>query len=375
MYYIFYSWKCPIIIWKFVDFLPSDSVSSLHHDSAYDSTDPDGDCEAGEAAKRGSSSSLEPYALNRSAPWRANFSRRCSEPIILVSAESAGDLCGHSRSHDDCSMGCEPAFAQQPLKKPVSDDSFLLRRRDNVSGMDCPQLYSAGGATNSCSSLESAASNQSEGSVFGGSPPGTPASSRRAANVPPPEIHRPTLAEDTWRSHSLRVAAKVLMRTRSLGGFTSRGSFKKEAAKENSFPCETLREDSHSEHEAPAAPRRKQRPLSAAEAFRLADSRMPCRPPPYEQAVRGACLPPRYGSLTVHDVMQLERKWRPTSVHDHFLSSANESTPGEDAEGWQRPFRQRAKSESGGLGRHTMSPRRCSHSVFEDTSYAKESYV
>lgn len=366
---------------------PPDSVSSLHHDSAYDSTDPDGDCEAGEVGKRGSSSSLEPYTLYRGASLRANakhdFSRRCSEPIILLSANPAAGLCGHSRSHDDCSLSRGPAFGEQPLKKQISDDSLLLRRQDGVARTDSPQLYSAGGLANdcSCSSLESAASNQSEGSVFGGSPTGSPASSRRATTAAPlpPETPRPAGAEEARHSYSMRVTAKVLMRTRSLGGFASRGSWKKEAQKENSFPCEILREDSHSEAEAPAAPSRKQRPLSAVEAFRLADSRLPCRPPPYEQAVRSACFPPSYSSLTVHDVRQLEKRWRPASVNYDFLSSANERPLGdgvEDAkEQRQRPFRQRAMSESVSAARHAAPPRRCSHPVFEDLSYAKESYV
>lgn len=364
-------------------------MSSLHHDSAYDSTDPDGDGEAGEGAKRGSSSSLEPYALSRvGAPWPADakpeFNRRCSEPIILLSPHLAAGLCGHSRSHDDCSL----AFGEQPLKKQISDDSFLLRRQDAVSRAESgPQLYSAGGPANdcSCSSLESAASNQSEGSVFTGSPAGSPASTRRAgaAPPPPPEIPAPVVAGESRRSHSIRVAAKVLMRTRSLGGFATRGSFKKEAQKETSFPCGTLREDSQSEAEAPAEPCRKQRPLSAVEAFRLADSRMPCRPPPYEQAVRSAGLPPpRYGSLTVHAVMELGRRSRPSSVNYDFPSAAGVGPLSEDddegcaEERRRRPFRQRAMSESVTAGgRHAAPSRRCSHPVFEDLSYAKESYV
>ncbi|XP_075893704.1 T cell activation RhoGTPase activating protein b [Nelusetta ayraudi] len=366
-----------------------DSMSSLHHDSAYDSTDPDGDGEAGEGAKRGSSSSLEPYALSRSgAPWPADakpeFNRRCSEPIILLSPHLAAGLCGHSRSHDDCSQ----AFGEQPLKKQISDDSFLLRRQDAVSRAESgPQLYSAGGPANdcSCSSLESAASNQSEGSVFTGSPAGSPASTRRAgaAPPPPPEIPAPVVAGESRRSHSIRVAAKVLMRTRSLGGFATRGSIKKEAQKETSFPCGTLREDSQSEAEAPAEPCRRQRPLSAVEAFRLADSRMPCRPPAYEQAVRSAgLLPPRYGSLTVHAVMELGRRSRPSSVNYDFPSAAGAGPHGEDddeggaEEQRRRPFRQRAMSESVTAGgRRAAPPRRCSHPVFEDLSYAKESYV
>ncbi|XP_044025956.1 T cell activation RhoGTPase activating protein b [Siniperca chuatsi] len=386
-----------------------DSLSSQHHDSAYDSTDPDGDGEAGESAssthgESGSSSSLSPSFTTPCWPADAIFNtkpeynRRCSEPIILLSVDLES-LCSHSRSHDDCSMERRD-FEEQPLKKQISDDSFLLRGRggarpvsfsklNSSSNMD-PLPYMAGKDC-SCSSLESAASNQSEGSVFTSSPVGSPACPRRQNTTNQPsvtakaqqDIARP-ISEEKRRSHSMRVASKVLMRTRSLGAF-SRSSLKKDSQKENSFPCETLQEDSQSEADPPAELLHKQRPLSAIEVFKHVDSRLPCKPPAYEQAVQNVGLPPHYGSMTVHDAIELDRRSRPSSVNYDFpdICSVNQyigcfTQLGQDKANIverRQPFRQRAMSESVSASHHEVVSRRCSQPVFEEFSYAKESYV
>ncbi|KAI3363694.1 hypothetical protein L3Q82_001319 [Scortum barcoo] len=386
-----------------------DSLSSQHHDSAYDSTDPDGDGEAGESAssshgESGSSSSLSPsftspadFPADGVFNTKPGFNRRCSEPIILPSADLKG-LCSHARSHDDCSVERRD-FEEQPLKKQISDDCFLLRTRGGAtplsfqklsssSNMD-PLLYVAGNRVKdcSCSSLESAASNQSEGSVFTSSPVGSPACPRRANPPNQPsvaakaqqDIPRP-ISDEKRRSQSMRVASKVLMRTRSLGAF-SRSSLKKDSQKENAFPCETLQEDSQSETDPPAEPLHKVRPLSAIEVFRQVDSRLPCRPPPYEHAVQSVGPPPQYRSMTVHDAKELERRSRPSSVNYDFPSTGSgdfgfgQGTMDKANIVEQRqPFRQRAMSESVSSAHHEVVSRRCSQPVFEEFSYAKESY-
>ncbi|XP_070781884.1 T cell activation RhoGTPase activating protein b [Enoplosus armatus] len=386
-----------------------DSLSSQHHDSAYDSTDPDGDGEAGESAssthgESGSSSSLSPSFTTSS--WQADalfntkpeFNRRCSEPIILLSADLQS-LCSHSRSHDDCSMERRD-FEEQPLKKQISDDSFLLRVRGGARPVSFPKLNSCSnmdplpymaGKDCSCSSLESTASNLSEGSVFTSSPVGSPACPRRANTTNQPsmaattqqDIARP-ISDEKRRSHSMRLASKVLLRTRSLGAF-SRSSLKKDSQKENSFPCETLPEDSQSEADPPAELLHKPRPLSAIEVFKHVDSRLPCRPPAYEQAVQNMGLPPQYGSMTVHDAIELERRSRPSSVNYDFPATCSVNqymdcfaqTAQDKVNIVERrpPFRQRAMSESVSARHHEAVSRRCSQPVIEDFSYAKESYV
>ncbi|XP_075315463.1 T cell activation RhoGTPase activating protein b [Odontesthes bonariensis] len=390
-----------------------DSLSSLHHDSAYDSTDPDGDIEAGEKIRSphgechssSSYSSLSPSTTTSS--WQSDaafhtkspFSRRCSEPIIIRSADLE-NLRGHARSHDDCSVERED-FDEQPLKKQISDDSFLLRSRGGAqSVLSFPKLNSSSnmdplpyiGKDCSCSSLESSASNQSEGSVFTSSPGGSPGCNRRTNITNQPSVAtkakldngRPVSVEKK-RSQSMKVASKVLMRTRSLGAF-SRSSLKKDSQKENSFPCETLQEDSQSEADPSAELQPKQRPLSAIEVFKMVDSKMPCRPPSYEQAVQNAGLPPRYCSMTVQDAVTLERRSRPSSVNYDFSTACSvkqyaynqdcfAQTAQDNVVERQQPFRQRAMSESVSAGQHEVASRRCSHPVFEELSYAKESYV
>ncbi|XP_054474689.1 T cell activation RhoGTPase activating protein b [Anoplopoma fimbria] len=378
-----------------------DKLSSHHHDSAYDSTDPDGDGDAGESTssthgESGSSSSLSPSFTTSSWPADAifntmpEFNRRCSEPIILLSADLES-LGSHSRSHDDCSVERRD-FQEQPLKKQISDDSFLLRARVGASQVGYfPRLSSNSNmdslpfvASNcSCSSLESAASNQSEGSVFASSPVGSPVCPRKANTSSQPsmaakaqqDIVRPN-PEERRRSQSMRVATKVLLRTRSLGAF-SRNSLKKDSQKENSFPCETLQEDSQSEADPPAEFLGKPRPLSSIEVFKQVDSKLPCRPPSYKQAVQNTSPPPQYGSMTVHDAIQLGRRSRPSSVNYEFPPTCSvnqykdcfaQAAQDKAIVGEQRqPFRQRAMSES--------VSRRCSQPVFEEFSYAKESYV
>lgn len=374
----------------------NDSLSSQHQDSAYDSTDPDGDGEAGgnrhvEYGSSSSSCSLSPsWTSDGASSTKASaLNRRCSEPIILFSADMES-LCSHARSHDDCSVERRD-FDGLPLKKQISDDSFLLRRQGAESVLSFPKLSSSSnmdplpymGRDCSCSSLESAASNQSDGSVFTSSPAASPGSSRRVETTTQPsagaEAERDIVrGHEKRRSQSLRAAAKVLMRTRSLGGF-SRSSLKKDCQKEKSFPCETLREDSQSEAEPLAELLQRPRPLSAIEVFKHVDSRRPSSPPSYEQAMQNTGLPPHYHSMTVQDAVELERRSRPSSVSYDFQSGCSQDygamahSSAHTAE--RRPFRQRAMSESTSAGRHEAVSRRCSQPVFEEFSYAKESYV
>lgn len=385
-----------------------DSLSSVHHDSAYDSTDPDGDGEAGEKRRstdggRGSSSSYSSLSPSiTTSSWqsdaafdnKAPFNRRCSEPILLL-PENLESLCSHARSHDDCSMQRDH-FDEQPLKKQISDDSFLLKSRGGASSvLSFPKLSGSSnmdplpymGKDCSCSSLESTSSNLSENSVFTSSPTGSPRCSKKDNSSSQPvvttngmlDVPRP-ISDEKRRSQSMRVASKVLLRTRSLGAF-SRSSLKKDTQKESSFP-ETLQEDSQSEADPSGEVLLKPRPLSAIEVFKQVDSRLPCRPPSYEQAVQNMAPPPQYGSMTVQDAITLERRSRPSSVNyefpvreyvynqDCFFQTAQDRVVER-----RQPFRPRAMSESVSAGQHEMVSRRCSQPVFEEFSYAKESYV
>lgn len=266
-----------------------------------------------------------------------------------------------------------------------------------------PVTYTTGNHVNrskdcSCSSscsLESAVSNQSEGSVFTSSPLASPVFPRRANSThqvpfsakPRQEAPRADM-EVKRRSQSMRLDNKVPLMAKSLGAFPfTRGSLKKDHQKERPFSCGTLQEDSQSEAEPQAELRPKPRPLSTIEVFQQVDSRLPCRPPSYEQAVQSAAqpVPPDYRSMTVQDARELGRKSRPTSVSDDFLSTCpvsryTDCSPqeGEDNTSGvelRLPFRQRAMSESVSRAHHDTISRRCSQPMFEEYSYAKESYV
>uniref|UniRef100_A0A668A0H2 T cell activation RhoGTPase activating protein b n=1 Tax=Myripristis murdjan TaxID=586833 RepID=A0A668A0H2_9TELE len=384
----------------------SDSLSSQQHDSAYDSTDPDADGDPGEctgSTQEGSWSSPSLLHSCKAIPsWpsdaifqtfaKPSFNRRCSEPIILHSAEMRR-LCGAARSHDDCSLEGRD-FEEQPLKKQISDDSFLLGGRGRATpSLSFPKLGMDPDCTCSSScSLESAASNQSEGSVFTSSPVVSPTCPRRAHSIHQApagaKLRQDIVRTDSngkKRSQSMKLEGKLPVRTKSLGSFSfTRGSLKKgDPQKENPFPCETLQEDSQSEAELPAEPLHKPRPLSAIEVFQQVDSRLPCRPPTYEQAVQNTGLPPLYGSMTVKDA--IERRSRPASVNYDFpatcpvnqyadcFAQAAEGTAGTVDR--RLPFRQRAMSESVSRSHRDGLSRRCSQPMFEEYSYAKESYV
>uniref|UniRef100_A0A4W5MIH5 Rho-GAP domain-containing protein n=1 Tax=Hucho hucho TaxID=62062 RepID=A0A4W5MIH5_9TELE len=414
----------------------SDSVSSQQHDSAYDSNDPDAEGDSMGATQvegkgeRGSSSPSLLFAYGmQCGPIPSNtifhtftnknpFNRRCSEPIIFPSAEKRS-LIGLARSHDDFSVEGGD-FEEHPLKKQISDDSFLLpecgvTNTRHATTLSLPKLGGSQTMTwrqldpsclSSCS-LESASSNTSEVSLFTSSPLTSPACQHRGQSTchaplsakPRAEPPRADTTEvvERW-TQSKKVDSKALMRTKSLGGFAW-GSLKKgDLQKEKPFSCGTLQEDSQSEVEAPVveAPLRQKRPLSAVEVFLQVDSRLPSQPPSYEQAVQSASQPspPHYGSMTVSAVAAtLSRKSRPASMNANFLYSCpvnqytdcfSQGTDGDDVTAAQQHsvrFRQRAMSESVSRARHETASRhetvsrRCSQPVFEEYSYTKESYV
>ncbi|KAM6954549.1 T cell activation RhoGTPase activating protein b [Aplochiton taeniatus] len=399
----------------------SDSFSSQHHDSAYDSTDQDQeadpayitDCthrEAGGSSpsllcSSGTVTSIIPILPDAIFP---TLNRRCSEPIMFPSFEMK-NLRVLARSHDDCSLE-RRGFEDQPLKKQISDDSFLVAGRDgarpvlsdptlggslNMGPMSLtsgnPRKPSQDCSCSSTCSLESAASNQSEGSVFANSPSVSPICQRRAQST----RHAPMGAKSKQdlpladmevkrRSKSMRADSKVQLRTRSLATFSiSRGNLKKgEPQKESPFPCGTLQEDSQSEAELPSGLLLRQRPLSA-----IVDSRQRCGPPSYERAVHSTALPAplHYRSMTVQDAREFERRSRPTSVNEDFLATCQvnrytdcvspRATDAAYGVGQGVPMRQRAMSESVSTAHHETVSRRCSQPVFEEYSYAKESYV
>ncbi|KAJ3606217.1 hypothetical protein NHX12_025737 [Muraenolepis orangiensis] len=333
----------------------SDYLSSRLQDSAYDSTDPDADGNLAECSgsSAGSSRSLPCSATVPScsdavfqAFTKPAFNRRCSEPTLntlspptRVEATTQAGLSCLARSHDDCYLEGRGGYDQEPLKKQISDDS--------VAGSPSEASDLENGVTpwghTSCSStcsLESTASNRSEGSVFGGSPQASPPCSRKWSSMrqpcrgaPGPWTDGRSPAQDSEgkrRSQSVRLDARVSAKTlKKAGGFSFyRRSLTTadEAPGDTPSPREALRGDSRGRLQL------RPRPLSAIEVF---------EPPSYEWAVHSVAPPP-YRPLTVQDAR---------------------------CEQGRHLFRQRATSES------ASTTRRFSQPAFEEHSYAKESYV
>ncbi|XP_028981139.2 T cell activation RhoGTPase activating protein b [Esox lucius] len=384
-----------------------DTVSSQQHDSAYDSTDPDAEGDSmgstqGEAEEEGEKGGSFPSLLSVPAHLpgtfhtNKHFSRRQSEPIIFNSAEKLS-LIGQARSHDDFS-GEGRDFEEQSLKKQISDDSFLLSGRRGAGNrptvtLSLPKLGDPS-CLSSCS-LDSAASNASEGSVFTSSPLGSPSCLRRAQSTRHAPLSVRSRAEPpvAGTAEAVKRCAQSMrvVRTKSLGAANPlRGSKKCDVQKDKSFPCGTLQEDFQSEAAAPAWPLRQRRPLSAVDVFKQVDCWQPSRPPSYEQALQNAAqpAPPHYGSMTVSAATAtLSRKSRPASMNANFqypctVGQYKDCLPlatdiGNVISGQQHSvqFRQRTMSESRPKAHHENVSRRCSQSVFEEYSYAKESYV
>ncbi|XP_016400366.1 rho GTPase-activating protein 20-like [Sinocyclocheilus rhinocerous] len=390
---------------------PDISFDVHQHDSAYDSTDPDVDCDCVEAESQTQEDNMMPHGspglckLERSDihscssdaifdTFTKPFNRRCSEPSIFPSAPMTG-LRELARSHDDFSTEKED-FDDQPLKKQNSDDSFLhphrcenRRSQKLVGNIDLPISVSsptskAGSCPSFCSS-DSTSSNLSEQSITT-SPLPSPASPRKSTR------HSSFMSKSRHSNGQgdLEVNRRSLsMKAKSLGNFTfNRGSLKKgESQKEAVFPCETLQEDSQNETDNIDELVRRRRPLSAIEVFQHVDSRMPCSPPSYEQALQTGAqpAPPQYRVMTVQHARELGRKSRPISMNDNLLDNYKVNEPTEYVETFtesvrlEEPqlvsFRQRAMSESVSQSRHEQVSRRCSQPVFEEFSYAKESYV
>ncbi|XP_077077170.1 T cell activation RhoGTPase activating protein b isoform X2 [Siphateles boraxobius] len=402
----------------------SDSVSLMspdisfdvhQHDSAYDSTDPDVDCDCVEIESQTQEDNMMPRGspclskIGRSDIQSCSsdaifdaftnpFNRRCSEPSIFPSSSIMG-LRELARSHDDFSTEKED-FDSQPLKKQNSDDSFLhphrcenrrsdMSLRKVVGSLNMPINVSsptskAGSCPSFCSS-DSCSSTLSEQSITT-SPLPSPVSPRKSQST----RHSSFMNKSRHNQGEVEVNRRSLsMRAKSIGNFTfNRGSLKKgESQKEVAFPCETLQEDSQNETENIDELVRRRRPLSAIEVFQQVDSRMPCSPPSYEQALQTGAqpAPPQYRAMTVQHARELGRKSRPISMNDYLLDICKVDEPTECIETFTEnvqsvepqpiSFRQRAMSESVSQTRNDKVSRRCSQPVFEEFSYAKESYV
>uniref|UniRef100_A0A8C4SJ41 T cell activation RhoGTPase activating protein b n=2 Tax=Erpetoichthys calabaricus TaxID=27687 RepID=A0A8C4SJ41_ERPCA len=395
----------------------SDTLSSHQHDSAYDSTDADGDSseqirniqsdlacsENTDLEERMSSQSFSsdalPTSLDSVKTFSHRYNRRCSEPDILASShkhevEIKSEKL--ARSHEDCSAERDDdlTFKDQNLKKQNSDDCvikqrFKDKRPPNLSTclQDDLGRSSSSKASSTCS-LESTASSASVNSVFTSSPLQSPASPKRfffarhqsfsfksngESQKNEKEVKKHSL------SFSVRNDKKPLLKAKSWGpSHFNKSTSKKDTQKEGQFGCDTLQEDSQNEVE-PCQPHPRNF-LSPTEVFQQVDKKLPGRPPSYEQAIQTRVIPapPDYKSMTVQDARRRlsstsssDKKSRPSSFTEALLyRRSNDSSPYlQEEDQTQQEYRKRTMSES--KSRHE----RISHPLFEETFLVKESYV
>uniref|UniRef100_A0AAV2K7A7 Rho-GAP domain-containing protein n=1 Tax=Knipowitschia caucasica TaxID=637954 RepID=A0AAV2K7A7_KNICA len=277
-----------------------DSVSSQQLDSAYDSTDPDGDQEPSPSCPGAAASVLH-------SPFRASPSllRRCSEPSLSPSTELPSPR--HARSRDDCSSsGVVPSRRSEPRS--------------------C-----------SCSSLDSTASNQSDGSVFGSSPAGSPTWERGAPCAPP----------------SYQQAVQKMGRPPSYASMTVQDAIRLER--------QARPQSGH--WPLPAAVNMRPRAMSESVCVRRADMaphRADMAPHRADMAPHRADMAPHRADMAPHRADMAPHR---ADMAPHRADMA--------------PHRADMAPHRADMAPHRadMAPHRCSPPLFEEFSYAQESYV
>ncbi|ROL51924.1 T-cell activation Rho GTPase-activating protein [Anabarilius grahami] len=278
-----------------------DSFSSHHHDSAYDSNDPDADKRSYsdmDSIKSGVEEEAQKYS-STVEPWTTKLLiRRRSEPAIVFTEGVRHLVLSRSQTEID--------FYDKQLTKQISDDCIPFRAGNSLGKSCClpPKTgarKTSKGSYCSSSSLESCFSSASESSIH--SSPIMPSFNQRKAltrkhSYPTrPSAPAPNRSETPKRRSQSMKSAHIRSRT----VFGRSGSTKR--------AIERALRHSQTEPELPN-PNPEPRFLSSEEIFQQVDRRIPSDPPSYQQAVEDnshVALSSRK-SLTVHDVRCLSKK-------------------------------------------------------------------
>ncbi|KAK7142007.1 hypothetical protein R3I94_011641 [Phoxinus phoxinus] len=330
-----------------------DSYSSHHHDSAYDSNDPDADGYKGSFSDMDSiKSGVEENAQEHSSteePWTTKLlTRRRSEPAIVLSKEVRHLVLSRSQTEMD--------FHDKQLTKQISDDCIVFRA-GNILGKSClapktgARTTSKGSPYCSSSSLESCFSSASESSIHNSSPIMPSCNQRktllRKHSYPTRQSAPAPNRSETpkRRSQSMKTAH---IRSRTVFGRS--GSTKRAIERALRHSPEVL------------SPQPEPKRLSSEEVFHQVDSRIPSSPPSYQQAVvhnSHVTLTSRK-SLTVQDARCLSKKTCSCSrssseetldspsgnEHVDIHNRDNEETCCDSMSGSSSELRQRTTSES-----------------------------
>ncbi|XP_062832801.1 T-cell activation Rho GTPase-activating protein isoform X1 [Anolis carolinensis] len=322
------------------------SASQLH-DSAYDSTDPEGECSSNDlqpsnlsktsmAASRLSSRELYPQRLLEQTSYVSsltrfklsisNLDRRFSEPDMF-SSKSSRENCVRdemlTKSEENVIQQKELGLKCQNLRMYVMEEPplpglYRTKKPLNLTIKASLQSELSSGSlprSSSSSSLDSLTS-VSDNSVFSSSPLASPSLFKNNTLIQPQSLST-NISEGSGthigelKKHSVSFSAttrkKLVTKTQScsLGSF-QRDSFKKESKKERHLSCRIV-QATYGNKCKPVTPlehQHRSRFMSAEEVFQLVDRRNPGKPPSYEEATKNctAARLPSYGSLAVQDM-------------------------------------------------------------------------
>ncbi|XP_013912762.1 PREDICTED: T-cell activation Rho GTPase-activating protein [Thamnophis sirtalis] len=302
------------------------SSPDQHRDSAYDSTDLEGECSLSDLQSRGlshisrpSSTELYPkhprtqipsaFSLTHFKTTMKKLERRSSEPDLQSSKncrKSCVKLPKLSKSEENFIRQKELGLKNRELRMGMQtvEESHPSGRYRNKKPSDLrikanfPTELSSDSllSTSSSSSLDSASS-ISDSSVFTSSPLPSPAIFKNNILTRPQSFsaklsNGSDQAVSELKKHAMSFSVPprkmLLAKTESQGrGCFQKGSLKKGSRKERALSCQFAQ----ATHETVPSPEPSGCPLrsrfmSAVEVFRLVDQNKPRRPPSYEEATK-----------------------------------------------------------------------------------------
>nr|DBA26724.1 TPA: hypothetical protein GDO54_010947 [Pyxicephalus adspersus] len=400
-------------------------LSPHQNDSAYDSTDPDHDCNASSQARHHNEQqgqngavgddtedqviNLLDSTLDRFKCEATSMDRRCSEPYIFPSKDNlpqAGKKL--TRSHDDVTVR-KQRFSDVELSTHTPEkycDRALYRKnmpkvlKINTSYTSNRADYLLSTASSSCS----IDSSYSDCSVFTSSPLVSPLSPKKndfvrhkSFSMKNKDLSDTVKTGKEIKKHSNSFCyvnnKKLVTKTQSWGpdgnnGKTPQNELTRNIHKKIQRECEGTKDTDFQQPQVVRLRTPSTRRISVDEVFRMVDQRNPGKPPSYEEAI---CKnQSSYKSMTVHTMRtNVSNNTCSTFQLANDSSSQSSSAPHELSSfiDVQMPNCQskktksdlvRTKSESCNRNRHECLSRRCSQPVFEiydQLQYAKESYV
>ncbi|XP_060097504.1 T-cell activation Rho GTPase-activating protein [Heteronotia binoei] len=317
------------------------------NDSAYDSTDFEGDCDSSDfqdkhvqeakgLASRLSSTELQSHHQTQTASassltpftrFISQLNRRYSEPDMSSSqAYKEGNMRTQklTKSEENFVQQKELGLKCQGLGKQITKPNICRNQKPpnlTIRSHLCSELSTNSfHRTSSNSSLDSS-SPASDSSVFTSSPLTSPSISNKNAFTQPLSFSTKTsvgsnTSYQELRKHSMSFSMvtrkKELTKTQSCSiiGF-QRGSFKKDSKRQRELSCRISQGTcANSYNPVPVGCQLRPRFFSADEVFRFVDQKNPGKPPSYKEAIKNcsAARLPSYTSLTIQNM-------RSTRVH------------------------------------------------------------